>query len=64
MTLPARTVESDIAATYKDGILDGPWKSVADGITVVGELTLGRPKGTWSLTDQGGKIHQLEHKTP
>jgi uncharacterized protein len=53
-----------MTATYKDGVLDGPWKSVADGFTTVGELSLGRPKGSWSLTDQAGNIRQIEHKTP
>jgi hypothetical protein len=52
-----------LVATYKDGVLDGPWKEVTRDETAEGVLVAGRPLGTWTQTDRSG-TRQLDHKTP
>jgi antitoxin component YwqK of YwqJK toxin-antitoxin module len=53
-----------LVATYKDGVLDGPWKEVLATQTREGTLVAGRPSGTWTHTDPAGRARPIDHKTP
>jgi antitoxin component YwqK of YwqJK toxin-antitoxin module len=53
-----------LTATYKDGVLDGVWRQLVDGIVVEGTLTQGRRTGTWTRTDKAGVVRQLTYPTP
>lgn len=43
-----------LIATYKGGVLDGPWKQLAGGAVLEGDMVAGRRSGTWTRTDLGG----------
>jgi antitoxin component YwqK of YwqJK toxin-antitoxin module len=50
-----------LTASYKDGVLDGMWRQMVDGIVVEGSLTQGRRTGTWTRTDKAGVVRQLTY---
>jgi antitoxin component YwqK of YwqJK toxin-antitoxin module len=50
-----------LTATYKDGVLDGNWRQLVDGVVVEGVLTQGRRTGTWSQTDKAGAVRRLTY---
>jgi antitoxin component YwqK of YwqJK toxin-antitoxin module len=43
-----------LVATYKDGVLDGPWRELVGGVAVAGTMTAGHRTGTWTRTDKAG----------
>jgi hypothetical protein len=47
-----------LTATYKDGVLDGPWRQLVGGVVLEGTLTQGRRTGTWTQTDKAGAVRQ------
>jgi antitoxin component YwqK of YwqJK toxin-antitoxin module len=53
-----------LTATYKDGVLDGVWRQLVDGIVIDGTLTQGRRTGTWTRTDKAGEVRQLTYPAP
>jgi antitoxin component YwqK of YwqJK toxin-antitoxin module len=59
---PAGTVI--LTATYKDGVLDGPWRQVVDGSVLEGQMASGRRSGTWTRTDRAGAVSKLTHGPP
>lgn len=50
-----------LTATYKDGVLDGPWRQLVAGVVLEGTLTQGRRTGTWTQTDKAGEVRQLTY---
>jgi antitoxin component YwqK of YwqJK toxin-antitoxin module len=50
-----------LIATYKDGVLDGPWRQLVGGVALEGTLTQGRRTGTWTRTDKAGVVRQLTY---
>jgi antitoxin component YwqK of YwqJK toxin-antitoxin module len=48
-----------LIATYKDGVLDGPWHQLVDGVVIEGTLTQGRRTGTWTRTDRAGATQRI-----
>lgn len=50
-----------LTATYKDGVLDGAWRQLVDGVVLVGTLTQGRRTGTWTQTDKAGVVRELRY---
>ncbi|HSN28763.1 MAG TPA: hypothetical protein VLT45_20895 [Kofleriaceae bacterium] len=53
-----------LIATYKDGVLDGPWKQLEDGAVTEGTMRAGRRIGTWTRTDRGGKTTTVTYTAP
>lgn len=53
-----------LVATYKDGVLDGPWHQLVGGVVVDGTMTAGRRTGAWTRTDHGGAVSTIIYKTP
>lgn len=53
-----------LTASYKDGVLDGVWRQLVDGIALEGTLTQGRRAGTWTRTDKAGAVRLLTYQTP
>lgn len=53
-----------LTATYKDGVLDGPWKQLADGVVTEGTMVAGRRSGSWTRTDRAGQVTTTTVKTP
>jgi antitoxin component YwqK of YwqJK toxin-antitoxin module len=53
-----------LVATYKSGVLDGPWRQLVDGSVLEGTMRGGRRTGTWTLTDKAGSVKQLVYTTP
>jgi antitoxin component YwqK of YwqJK toxin-antitoxin module len=53
-----------LVATYKSGVLDGPWRQLVDGSVLEGTMSGGRRTGTWTLTDKAGSVKQLVYTTP
>ena len=53
-----------LVATYKTGVLDGPWRQLVDGSVLEGTMTAGRRSGTWTKTDKAGIVTKLEYGTP
>jgi antitoxin component YwqK of YwqJK toxin-antitoxin module len=51
-------------ASYKNGVLDGPWKELADAAVVEGTMVAGRRSGTWTRTDRAGAVRKLTYTTP
>jgi antitoxin component YwqK of YwqJK toxin-antitoxin module len=43
-------------ATYKAGVLDGPWHELVDGAVYDGQMEAGRRAGTWTRTDRSGHV--------
>jgi antitoxin component YwqK of YwqJK toxin-antitoxin module len=50
-----------LTATYKDGVLDGPWKQLIGDSVLEGTLTQGRRTGTWTQTSRGGDVRQVTY---
>jgi antitoxin component YwqK of YwqJK toxin-antitoxin module len=53
-----------LTSTYKDGLVEGVWRQLVEGIVVEGTLTQGRRTGTWTRTDKAGVVRQLTYPTP
>lgn len=53
-----------LIATYKDGVLDGPWRQLVDGAVLEGTMVAGRRMGTWTRTDKGGAVRTLTYGPP
>lgn len=53
-----------LVATYKSGVLDGPWRQLADGNVLEGTMLAGRRSGTWTQTDKAGSVRKLHYTTP
>jgi antitoxin component YwqK of YwqJK toxin-antitoxin module len=51
-----------LTASYKDGVLDGVWRQLVDGVVVEGMMTQGRRTGTWTRTDKAGVVRQLSYQ--
>ncbi len=51
-------------ATYKDGLLDGPWREVVADSVLEGTVVAGRRTGTWTRTDAAGVVRQLTYGPP
>ncbi len=43
-----------LIATYKEGVLDGPWHQLDGGVVLDGTMLAGRRTGTWTRTDKTG----------
>ena len=59
-----RSVAVTLIATYKAGVLDGPWKQLVDGAVVEGTMVAGRRSGTWTRTDKAGQVTTTTVTTP
>lgn len=53
-----------LTATYRQGVLDGPWRQLAEGNVLEGTLIAGRRAGTWTQTDRAGTVTKLRYATP
>ena len=51
-------------ATYKAGVLEGPWRELVDGGVLEGNLVAGRRSGSWTRTERGGAVRKLTYTTP
>lgn len=47
-----------LVATYKDGVLEGPWRQLTDGAVLEGTMTQGRRTGAWTRTDKAGQVQK------
>ena len=50
-----------LTATYKAGVLDGPWRQLVGGAVLEGTMVAGRRSGTWSRTDQAGAVTTVSY---
>jgi len=53
-----------LIATYKDGVLDGPWRQLVGGVVLEGNLVAGRRSGAWTRTDKAGVVRTLTYGPP
>jgi antitoxin component YwqK of YwqJK toxin-antitoxin module len=53
-----------LVATYKDGVLDGPWRQLIGGAVLEGTMAAGRRTGTWTRTEKGGAVRTLTYGLP
>ena len=53
-----------VTATYKDGVLDGPWRQLDGDAVVEGVMVAGRRSGTWTRTERSGAVSQQTYATP
>ena len=51
-------------ATYKAGLLDGPYRELADTAVVEGTMVAGRRSGTWTHTNRAGTVNRTAYTTP
>lgn len=51
-------------ATYKDGVLDGPYRELTNGVVIEGSMVAGRRNGTWTQTDKAGAVRKLTYRAP
>jgi antitoxin component YwqK of YwqJK toxin-antitoxin module len=51
-------------ATYKHGVLDGPYRELADGVVIEGAMVAGRRSGAWTRTDKAGDVRKLTYGAP
>ena len=51
-----------MTATYKDGVLDGPWRQLVDGVVFEGAMVAGRRSGTWTRTDKSGAAQAITYQ--
>ena len=51
-------------ATYKAGILDGPWKVLDQGAVTEGTMMAGRKTGVWTRTDRSGAKTTVTYSAP
>lgn len=53
-----------LIATYKDGVLEGPWRQLVGGAVLEGAMAAGRRAGTWTRTAKGGAVQTLSYGPP
>ncbi len=53
-----------LVATYKDGVLDGPWRQLVGGVVLEGNMIAGRRAGTWTRTDKAGAVKTISYEPP
>lgn len=53
-----------LEATYKDGILEGPWRQRVGGEVLAGSMVAGRRTGAWTRTDKAGVVRKLTYGPP
>ena len=53
-----------LVATYKDSVLEGPWRQLVGGAVLEGTMAAGRRTGTWTRTDKGGAVRTLTYGPP
>jgi uncharacterized protein len=53
-----------LVATYKDGVLDGPWRQLVGGVVLEGNMAAGRRAGTWTRTDRAGAVKTITYESP
>ena len=53
-----------LTSTYRDGVLDGPWRQLVDGAVVEGAMRQGRRAGTWTRTDAAGAVQRTTYPGP
>ena len=53
-----------LVATYKDGVLDGPWRQLVGGFVLEGNMAAGRRAGAWTRTDKAGAVRTLTYGPP
>lgn len=53
-----------LVATYKDGLLDGPWRQLVGGAVLEGTMAAGRRTGVWTRTDKAGAVRTLTYGPP
>jgi len=53
-----------LTATYRDGVLEGPWRQLVDGVVIEGTMVAGRRSGTWTRTDKAGVVRTVTYETP
>ncbi|MEJ7604562.1 MAG: hypothetical protein WKG01_42310 [Kofleriaceae bacterium] len=53
-----------LVVTYRDGVLDGPWRQAGASGTLVGQVVAGRRSGTWTRTDAAGGVSKLTFGPP
>jgi len=53
-----------LTATYKEGVLDGPWRQLTGGVVYEGKMVAGRRSGTWTRTDRTGAASVVTYKSP
>ncbi len=51
-------------ATYKDGVVDGPYRELTQGSVIEGSMVAGRRSGTWTRTDKAGGVRKLTYRAP
>ncbi len=51
-------------ATYRAGVLDGPWRELVDNAVLEGRIVAGRRSGSWIRTDRAGAVRTLTYMTP
>lgn len=51
-------------ATYKEGVLDGAYKDLANGVVSEGTMVAGRRSGTWTRTEKGGVVRKITYRAP
>jgi uncharacterized protein len=53
-----------LVATYKDGVLEGPWRQLVGGAVLEGNMAAGRRAGAWTRTDKAGAVRTLTYGPP
>ena len=53
-----------LTSTFKDGVLDGPWRQLVGGAVLEGQMVSGRRSGTWTRTEKGGAVRKLTYSMP
>lgn len=53
-----------LVATFKDGVLDGPWRQLVGGVVLEGTMVAGRRSGAWTRTDRTGAVQTLSYGPP
>ena len=52
-----------LIATYKDGVLDGPWKQLVDGAVIEGTMIAGRARHVDSGPTRAAQVQTDRHRT-
>ncbi len=53
-----------LIATYKKGLLEGPWRQLVGGFVIEGTMRAGRRGGAWTETDKAGAVRKLTSDAP
>jgi uncharacterized protein len=53
-----------LIATYKSGVLDGPWRQLTDGNVLEGTMVAGRRSGVWTQSNSAGSVRKLDYGAP